>query len=102
MNDKQLAEAGLPGVGYYTAAAPHCGWPAAGVQIWPHGGKVGIKCSGPFDDVREMDLSCTTCGWGRQPWGQWVDLARRILAADAAVEEAARRVEQPSTHGGDR
>lgn len=85
MNDKQLAEAGLPGVGYAVAAVPHMKWPASGVQIWPDGGNVGICTWHAHADVRTANFGCTTCGWGSQPWAEWVSLAKRIIAADEAM-----------------
>lgn len=82
MNDKELVEAGLPGIGHAIAEAAHCGWPAAGVAIWPKDGDVGIRTWHSHEDVRHARFGCTTCGWGAQSWNAWVSLARHIIAAD--------------------
>ena len=84
MNSRELAEAGLPGVGYAIAEAPGH-WPAHGVAVWPEGGDVGIRCFNPTENPKQESFGCTTCGWGSQPWPAWVSLAKRILAADEAM-----------------
>lgn len=86
MNDRELVAAKLPGIGHAIAAAPHMCWPAEGVAIWPPGGQVGIRRWHATEDVRQASFSCSLCGHAQQPWAEWVSLARRIIAADEAMQ----------------
>lgn len=94
-DDVQVAALRMPGLGH--AIAEHrgrdCSWRAHGIRLLATH-DVGLINSHHFRDIRTAEFS----GWSQSrshycptgKWTEWVELARRILAVDAAISSGER------------
>lgn len=71
----------------FTVGVPKLGWPPEGIIIGNR--RAAIACTGNYLDHQSAPFS----GWSYEgfhycpsgKWADWVDLAKKILAADAAL-----------------